>query len=53
MATRNRYLEMMNDAGTDREEAPCDGDVVMQGVVTSNVGTTSINLRPKHRNRHQ
>jgi hypothetical protein len=48
--------EMTDGAGTDREEAPCDGDVVMRGVVTSNVGSTSanqLNLRPRHRNRHQ
>jgi hypothetical protein len=40
--------EMTNCAGTDREEAPCDGDVIMRGVATSNV-----NLRPRRRNRHQ
>jgi hypothetical protein len=45
--------EMTDGAGTDREEAPCDGDVVMRGVVTSNVGSTSVNLRPRRRNRHQ
>ena len=45
--------EMMDDVGTDREEAPCDGNVVMRGVATSNVGSTSMNLRPRHRNRHQ
>jgi hypothetical protein len=45
--------EMTDSAGTDREEAPCDGDVVMRGVATSNVGSTSVNLRPKRRNRHQ
>jgi hypothetical protein len=39
--------------GADREEAPCDGDVVMRGVVTSNVGSTSVNLRPRRRSRHQ
>jgi hypothetical protein len=26
--------EMTNSAGTDREEAPCDGDVVTPSVVT-------------------
>jgi hypothetical protein len=45
--------EMTNGAGTDCEEAPCDGDVVMRGIATSNVGSTSINLRPRRRYRHQ
>jgi hypothetical protein len=45
--------EMTDGASTDREEAPCDGDVVMQGVATTNVGSTSVNLRPRRRNRHQ
>jgi hypothetical protein len=45
--------EMTDGAGTDREEAPCDGDVVMRGIATSNVGSTSVNLRPRRRNRHQ
>jgi hypothetical protein len=45
--------KMTDGAGTDREEAPCDGDVVMRGVVTSNVGRISINLRPKRRNMHK
>jgi hypothetical protein len=45
--------EMTDSAGTNREEAPCDGNVVMRGVVTSNVGSTSVNLRPRRRNRHQ
>jgi hypothetical protein len=31
--------EMTDNDGTDCEEAPCDGDVVIPGVVTSNVGT--------------
>jgi hypothetical protein len=48
-----RDNEMMDGAGTDHGEAPCDGDVVMQGVVTSNVGSTSVNLRPRRRSRHQ
>jgi hypothetical protein len=43
--------EMMDGTSTDREEAPCDGDVVMVGVITSNVGIPSINLRPRHYNR--
>jgi hypothetical protein len=30
---------MTDNDGTDCEEAPCDGDVVIPGVVTSNVGT--------------
>jgi hypothetical protein len=45
--------EMMDGAGTDHEEAPYDGNVVMRGVVISNVGSTSVNLRPRRRNRHQ
>jgi hypothetical protein len=45
--------EMTDGAGADREEAPCDGNVVMRGVLTSNVGSTSVNLRPRRRNRHQ
>jgi hypothetical protein len=45
--------EMTDSATTDREEAPCDGDVVMRGVVTSNVGSTSVNLRPIRCSRHQ
>jgi hypothetical protein len=45
--------EMTDGASTDREEAPCDGDVIMRGVATSNVGSTSVNLRPRRRNRHQ
>jgi hypothetical protein len=40
-------------ASTDCEEAPCDGDVVMRGIATSNVGSKSVNLRPRPRNRHQ
>jgi hypothetical protein len=43
--------EMTDGAGTDHEEAPYDGDVVMQGVGTSNIGSTSINLRPRRRSR--
>jgi hypothetical protein len=38
---------MTNSDGTDCEEAPCDGDVIMPGVVTSNVGTLSFNMRPR------
>ena len=45
--------EMMDGAGTDREEAPYDGDVIMRGVATSNVGSTSVNLRPRCCSRHQ
>jgi hypothetical protein len=30
--------EMTDIDGTDREEAPCDGNVVMLGVVTSDLG---------------
>ena len=44
--------EMMDGADTDREEAPCDGDVVMRGVAPSNVGSSRVNLRPRHRNTH-
>jgi hypothetical protein len=43
--------EMTDGDGTIRKEAPCNGDVVMLGVVTSNVGTLSVNLRPRHRSR--
>jgi hypothetical protein len=45
--------EMTDDAGTDCEEAPCDGDVVMRGIVTSNVGSTSVNLRLRRRSKLQ
>jgi hypothetical protein len=38
----------MTDAdGTNRKEAPCNGDVVKPSIVTSNVGTPSVNLRPR------
>jgi hypothetical protein len=43
--------EMTDGVGTYRKEAPCNGNVVILGVVTSNVGTTSINLRPRRRSR--
>jgi hypothetical protein len=43
--------EITNSDGIDREEAPCDGDVVIPCVVTSNVGILSINLRPRRRSR--
>ena len=43
--------EIMDGDGTHYEEAPYDGDVVIPGVVTSNIGTPSINLRPRHRSR--
>jgi hypothetical protein len=39
--------EMTDGDGTDREETPCDGNVVMPGVVTSNIETPSVNLRPR------
>ena len=39
--------KMMDSASTNCEEAPYDGNVVMPGVVTSNFGTPSINLRPR------
>ena len=45
--------EMTDGARTHHEEAYYDGDVVIQGVVTSNVGNTSVILRPKRRHRHQ
>jgi hypothetical protein len=45
--------EMTDGTGIDHEEAPCDGDVVMRGVATSNVGSTSVNLRPRRRNKNQ
>jgi hypothetical protein len=40
--------EMTVSDGTHCREPPCDGDVIMPGVVTSNVGTPSINLKPRH-----
>ena len=43
--------EMIDDIGTDLEEIPCDGDVVMPGIVTSNIGILSVNLGPRHCNR--
>jgi hypothetical protein len=43
--------EMTDGASTDHEEAPCDGNVVMPCVVTSNVGTTSVNPRPTRHSR--
>ena len=43
--------EMMDGASTDHEEAPYDGDVVMPGVIASNAGIPSVNLRPRHCNR--
>jgi hypothetical protein len=36
--------EMTDTDGTDREEAPCNGDVVMLSVDTSNVGFSISNL---------
>jgi hypothetical protein len=39
--------EMTNSYGIDREEAPCDGDVVMPGVVTLNVSIPSVILRSR------
>jgi hypothetical protein len=38
---------MTNGDGTDHNETPYDGDVVMPSVVTSNVGTPNVNLRPR------
>jgi hypothetical protein len=44
--------DKMNDSdGTYCEEAPCDGNVVMLGVVTFNVGTPGIVLRPRRHSR--
>jgi hypothetical protein len=37
--------EMTDTDGTDREEAPCNGDVVMLSVDTSNVGIPCVVLR--------
>ena len=45
--------EMIDGAGIDREEVPCDSNVIMQEVATSNVRNISVNLRPKRRTRHQ
>jgi hypothetical protein len=53
MATRNVQVlgndEMMDGASIDREKAPYDGDVVIRGVITSNIGSTSVNLRSRRR----
>jgi hypothetical protein len=43
--------EMIDSDSTDREEAPCDCDAVKLDVVTSNVGTPSVNLRPRRHSR--
>jgi hypothetical protein len=43
--------EITNSDGIDREEAPCDGDVIIPCIVTSNVGILSVNLRPRRYNR--
>jgi hypothetical protein len=40
-----------DDDGTGHEKALCDGNVIMPGVVTSNVGIPTVNLRPRHRSR--
>jgi hypothetical protein len=45
--------EMTDGVNTDREEALCNGDVVVRGVVISNVKSTSVNMRPRRHNRHQ
>ena len=39
--------EMMDGKSTDHEETPYDGDVIMPCIITSNVGTPSVNLRPR------
>jgi hypothetical protein len=41
--------ELTDNDDTNCEEVPCDGNVVMLGVITSNVGTPSVNLRPIRR----
>jgi hypothetical protein len=41
--------EMTDGAGTDREEALCDGYVIMLATLTSNVASTGPNLRPRRR----
>jgi hypothetical protein len=43
--------EVTDDDGTGHEKALCDGNVIMPGVVTSNVGIPTVNLRPRHRSR--
>ena len=48
-----RNDEMTDNIGIDCKEAPHDGNVIIRGVATSNVGITSVNLRLKHCNRHQ
>ena len=41
--------EMTNGARTNREEAPCDGDVIMLATLTSNVASIGPNIRPRRR----
>jgi hypothetical protein len=43
--------EMTDIDGTNHEDASCDGDVVMPGVVTLDVGIPSVVLRPRHHGR--
>jgi hypothetical protein len=43
--------EMMDNNGTNREEAPCDDDVVMPCIVTLDVGTPSVIMRPRRHSR--
>jgi hypothetical protein len=43
--------EIKDNNGTDHEETSYYGDVIMPSDVISNVGTLSINLRPRHRSR--
>lgn len=40
--------EMTNMDGTNHKDAPCDGDVVMPGVVTSDVGIPNVVIKPRH-----
>jgi hypothetical protein len=43
--------EITQSDGTNHEEAPCDGDVIMPSVVTLDVGTLCIILKFKQHNR--
>ena len=43
--------EIKDNNGTDREETSYYGDVIIPSIVTSNFGTLSINLKPRHCNR--
>jgi hypothetical protein len=46
-----RHYEMTDSDGTDHKEAPCDGDVVIPGIVILNVGTPGVVLRSRSHSR--